>query len=315
MGTGDKLVLDIDFRFGYGYPFMTNKTKSYLLALTVVFFWSTVASAFKLSLRYLTVIDLLLYSTFFSAVVLFLILAVQGRIASLKTLTARDYLFSALLGFLNPFLYYLVIFKAYTLLPAQMAQPLNMIWGIVLVLISIPILKQKVRVIDMLALLVCFAGVVVISTQGNLSGFHIDSPLGVLLAVGSSLIWSFYWVLNVRDKLDGVLRLFLNFVFGFGFILLSFVFIYPIKTPAFVVEGILGALYIGLFEMGLAFAMWVRALKLADAAVNIAILIYIVPFISFIFIHIFVGERIRLSSVFGATLIVAGILLNKYKKK
>ncbi|MCX6578911.1 MAG: DMT family transporter [Candidatus Aminicenantes bacterium] len=294
---------------------MTNKTKSYLLALTVVLFWSTVASAFKLSLRYLSVIELLLYSTFFSTAALFVILAAQGRIALLKTLTAKDYLFSALLGFLNPFLYYLVIFKAYTLLPAQMAQPLNMIWGIVLVLISIPILKQKVRLIDMLALLVCFAGVVVISTQGNLSGFHIDSPLGVLLAVGSSLIWSFYWVLNVKDKLDGVLRLFLNFVFGFGFILLSIIFIYPIRSPASVVEGILGAFYIGLFEMGLAFALWVRALKLADATVNIAILIYIVPFISFIFIHIFVGERIHLSSVLGATLIVAGILLNKYTKK
>jgi drug/metabolite transporter (DMT)-like permease len=292
---------------------MTNKTRAYLLALTVVFFWSTVASAFKLSLRYFSVIELLLYSTFFSAAVLFIILAVQGRIALLKTLKGKDYLFSALLGFLNPFLYYLVIFKAYTLLPAQMAQPLNMIWGIVLVLISIPILKQKVRVIDMLALLVCFAGVVVISTQGNLSGFHIESPLGVLLAVGSSLIWSFYWVLNVKDKLDGVLRLFLNFVFGLGFILLAIIFIFPIKAP--VLEGVLGAFYIGLFEMGLAFALWVKALKLADAAVNIAILIYIVPFISFIFIHIFVGEQIHLSSVLGAAMIVAGILLNKYTKK
>lgn len=292
---------------------MTNKTRAYLLALTVVFFWSTVASAFKLSLRYLSVIELLLYSTFFSAFILFIILVAQGRITSLKTLKGKDYLFSALLGFLNPFLYYLVIFKAYTLLPAQMAQPLNMIWGIVLVLISIPILKQKVRLIDMFALLVCFAGVVVISTQGNLSGFQIKSPLGVLLAVGSSLVWSFYWVLNVRDTLDGVLRLFLNFVFGFGFILLSIVFIYPIKAPT--MEGILGAFYIGLFEMGLAFALWIRALKLADAAVNIAILIYIVPFISFIFIHIFVGEQIHLSSVLGAILIVVGILLNKYKKK
>lgn len=284
-----------------------------MLALTVVFFWSTVASAFKLSLQYFSVIELLLYSTFFSAAVLFIILAVQGRIALFKTLKGKDYLFSALLGFLNPFLYYLVIFKAYTLLPAQMAQPLNMIWGIVLVLISIPILKQKVRVIDMLALLVCFSGVVVISTQGNLFGFHIDSPLGVLLAVGSSLVWSFYWVLNVRDKLDGVLRLFLNFVFGFGFILLTIIFIFPIKAP--VLEGVLGAFYIGLFEMGLAFALWVKALKLADAAVNIAILIYIVPFISFIFIHLFVGEQIHLSSVFGAAMIVAGILLNKYTKK
>jgi len=281
--------------------------------MTVVVFWSTVASAFKLSLRYLSIIELLLYSTFFSAAALFLILAIQKKLPLLKTLKKQDYLFSALLGFLNPFLYYLVVFKAYSLLPAQMAQPLNMIWGIVLVLISIPILKQKVRLIDMFALLVCFAGVVVISTEGDLSGFQVKSPLGVFLAVGSSLVWSFYWVLNVRDKRDSVVRIFLNFVFGFGFILLSVIFVFSIKVPA--IEGVLGAFYVGLFEMGLAFALWVKALKLSDATVDISILIYIVPFISFVFIHIFVGERIMISSVVGAVLIIGGILINKQKKK
>jgi drug/metabolite transporter (DMT)-like permease len=291
---------------------MTDKGRAYLLALTVVFFWSTVASAFKLSLRYLSVIELLLYSTFFSTAVLFLIIVLQKKMPLIKALKKRDYLYSMLLGFLNPFLYYLVIFKAYSLLPAQIAQPLNMIWGIVLVLISIPILKQKVRLIDMAALLISFAGVVVISTEGNLSGFQVKSPLGVLLAVGSSLIWSFYWVLNVKDKQDAVVRLFLNFVFGFAFILLSVFFMFPLKVPAF--EGLLGAFYIGLFEMGLAFALWVKALKLSDATVDITILIYIVPFISFIFIHIFVGEIIKVSSVVGAVFIVAGILINKYRK-
>ena len=232
----------------------------------------------------------------------------------IKAFKKRDYLFSALLGFLNPFLYYLVIFKAYSLLPAQMAQPLNMIWGIVLVLISIPILKQKVRLIDLVALLICFAGVVVISTEGDLSGFQVKNPLGVFLAVGSSLIWSFYWVLNVKDRRDPVVRLFLNFLFGFFFILLLNVFfIFPLKVPA--LEGLIGAFYVGLFEMGLAFALWVKALKLSEAFVDVTILIYIVPFISFIFIHIFVGELIKVSSIVGAVFIVVGILINKYKKK
>lgn len=292
---------------------MTDKNKAYLLAMTVVFFWSTVASAFKLSLRHLTVIELLLYSTFFSAAALFLILVFRKKVSLLKNLKNKDYFLSMLLGFLNPFLYYLVVFKAYSLLPAQMAQPLNMIWGIVLVLVSIPILKQKIKWLDMAALLVSFSGVVVISTRGDLTGFHVENPLGVVLAVGSSLIWSFYWVLNVKDKQDAVVRIFLNFVFGFGFILLSIVFVFPIKTPS--VEGLLGAFYVGLFEMGLAFALWVKALKLSDATVDISILIYIVPFISFVFIHIFVGERIHISAVLGAVLIVGGILLNKSRKR
>ncbi|MCP4156249.1 MAG: DMT family transporter [bacterium] len=290
---------------------MTNKNKAYLLAGLVVLCWSTVASAFKLALRYLQVPELLLYSTFFSALAVFFILAVQGKLSLLKNFTVKDYLYSALLGFLNPFLYYLVIFKAYNLLPAQIAQPLNMTWGIVLVLISIPILKQRVKSSHIIAFLICLFGVVVISTEGNLSTLQLKSPGGVALALGSSFIWAFYWVLNVKDKKDALARLFLNFLWGFIFIGLGALFVFPVKAPA--IEGLMAALYIGLFEMGLAFAMWIRALKLTDKAADIAILIYIVPFISFVFLNIFVGEEIRLASVIGAIFIVGGIILNQRK--
>ncbi len=291
---------------------MTDKNKAYVLALTVVFCWSTVAAAFKLALRYLTVPELVLYSSFFSAVALLVILLLQKKIALLKKLKRKEVLTSLFLGALNPFVYYLVVFKAYDLLPAQMAQPLNMTWGIILVLISIPILKQKVKLRDMAALLVSFAGVVIISTEGDLAGFEIKNPLGVVLALVSSFMWAFYWVLNVKDKLDPILRLFLNFVFGFAIALLSVMFVFPIQMPS--IEGLAGALYVGLFEMGLAFAWWIQALKLSGASVDITILIYIVPFISFIFISVFVGEDIRVSSVVGAVFIIGGILLNRYGK-
>jgi len=52
---------------------------------------------------------------------------------------------SALLGLINPFIYYLILLKAYQLLPAQVAQPLNMIWPIILVFLSIPLLGQKIK--------------------------------------------------------------------------------------------------------------------------------------------------------------------------
>jgi len=283
---------------------------AYVYALLAVFFWSTVSSAFKISLRYLSEIELLFYSSFVSALTLFFILVVQKKLPLLKQLQKKDYLFSVFLGFLNPFLYYIVLFKAYSLLPAQQAQPLNMIWGIVLVLISIPLLKQKIKFTDLLALLICFFGVIVISTEGDLSHMNFTNPLGVLLAVGSSIIWSFYWILNVKDKKDPIVRLFLNFTTGFVFV--SAVFLFNFKLPAW--QGLLGAVYVGLFEMGVAFFCWITALKLVDRTVNVAILIYFVPFLGFIFINIFVGEKILFSSILGALLIVFGTLINKYKE-
>lgn len=289
---------------------MTPGAKSYLYALTVVVFWSTVASAFKLSLRYLSVVELLFYATLTATLVLFLILALQRKLALLKGFRGRDYLFSILMGFLNPFVYYLAVFKAYELLPAQQAQPLNMIWGIVLVLVAVPFLKQSLRFDDMAALGICFLGVMVISTEGSFSTMRITNAGGVLLAVGSSVIFSLYWVLNVRDKKDTLVRLLVNF--GAGSLFILPLFILQARVPP--LAGLAGAVYVGLFEMGLAFFFWVKALKLAKRTVNIAILIYLVPFISFVFIHLLVGETILISSVVGALLIVLGTFINKYRE-
>jgi len=289
---------------------MSKNKIAYIYAGLSVFFWATVPTAFKISLNYLSIVELLFYSSVVSAVSLFIILLVQKKLSLLKELKRNDYLFSGLLGFINPFVYYLILFKSYSLLPAQQAQPLNLVWGILLVVISIPILKQSLRLADIIGLFVCFLGVVVISTKGDFAVLRISSPLGVGLALASSFLWAIYWILNVKDTRDPIVRLFLNFAAGA-------IFIFPLFLINFRVspwQGITGAVYVGLFEMGLTFFFWISALKLTQRTVNVAILIYLVPFLSFVFINIFLGERILVSSVIGALLIVVGTLINKYRE-
>ncbi|MCK4761460.1 MAG: DMT family transporter [Candidatus Aminicenantes bacterium] len=288
---------------------MKDQKKAYLYAGLTILLWSTVASAFKISLRYLNFVELLSIASFISTLCLFIILLSKNKIHLLKTIKKRDFFYSSLLGALNPFLYYLIVFKAYELLPAQQAQPLNLTWGIVIVLLSAPILKQKITGRTFIAVLVSFCGVLVISTEGNFAHLQIKSPFGVGLAVGSSLIWSFYWLLNTKDKLDPIVRLFLNFCWGTVFTFLYLLAFFPLRIPP--VEGILGAVYSGIFEMGVTYYVWLKALKLSQTTARVSILIYIMPFISLIFIHLTVGEDILLSSVFGLALIVSGILLQK----
>lgn len=291
---------------------MNNVKKSYLLTGLVILCWATIPSAFKLSLRYLTVYQLLFFSTAVSMSVLFLIILVQKKGCLLKGMGLRDYLQSAVLGFLNPFFYYLIVFKAYDLLPAQQAQPLNMIWGVVLVLISIPVLKQRIRALDLIAVFISFLGVLVISTEGNVSHLQVKHPLGVSLALGSSLVWAVYWVLNVKDRRDPLVRLFLNFAFAWIFALAAGLWVFKMGLPSW--QGWLGAAYVGLFEMGIAYFLWLLALKLAANTASVTILIYISPFLSFVFVHLLVGERILFSSVLGAALIVLGIVINKFRE-
>ncbi len=57
----------------------------------------------------------------FSILVLFVILLFQKKTSLIIPKKRKDWLSSALLGLTNPFLYYVVLFKSYTLLKAQEA--------------------------------------------------------------------------------------------------------------------------------------------------------------------------------------------------
>ncbi len=104
--------------------------------------------------------------------------------------------------------------------------------------------------------------------------------------------------------------MFLNFMFGSIFIFLSILLFAKIDIPD--VGGILGAVYIGLFEMGITFLLWLKALKLSRTTAHVASLVYLAPFFSLVVISFVVGEKILLSTIIGLIFIVGGIILQKY---
>lgn len=285
---------------------METQKKAYAYAITAVLIWSTVASAFKISLRYISFIQLLFYASLTSLLVLLLILIFQKKMKLLKGFSKKDYLNSAFLGFLNPFLYYIVLFRAYSLLKAQEAQALNYIWGVVLAILSIPLLKQKIGIKNISGICVSFVGAFIISTEGRFS-FHFSNLEGITLALGSAFIWAIFWIFNVRDKRDEVAKLFLNFLFGIIFIT---IFMFSISEKiSDEIEGIAGAIYVGIFEMGITFVIWIKALKLSKTSAQVGNLIYLSPFISLFIIHFLVGEKILLSTPIGLIFIISGIII------
>ncbi|HDR04101.1 MAG TPA: EamA family transporter, partial [Candidatus Marinimicrobia bacterium] len=106
-------------------------------AVVVIFFWASVATAFKLALRYQNPQTLVLISTVISFIALSIFLAFHPSRKDLRTLSHREWGLYILLGFLNPFLYYQILFVAYDLLPAQMAQVINFTWPVFIVLATL----------------------------------------------------------------------------------------------------------------------------------------------------------------------------------
>ncbi len=289
---------------------MTNQNKSYVFALTAIFFWSTIGSAFKITLRYISFPELLFYASATSTVFFILFIVATKKSSQLKKLNRNDFARAAILGLLSPFLYYLVLLKAYDLLPAQEAGTLNYIWPVVLVLLSIPLLRQKIGTLSIIAILISFIGTIIIATRGDLFSLKFGNPLGVALALGSAIFWSLFFIYNIKDKKDEPIKLFLIFSFG-----MIYTHTYLLITDGFKplhLFGLAGSVYAGIFEMGLTYILWLKAMKFAETTARISNLVFLSPFISLIFIRFAVGETILFSTITGLLFIVGGILMQRF---
>lgn len=283
---------------------MTRQQQAYAYALGAVLIWSTVASAFKISLRYMDPIQLLLWADIFSIFCLLGVLTIQKKLPLLKTLPLSTIRRGLTLGVLNPFLYYIVLFAAYDRLPAQEAQPLNYTWAITLAVLSWPLLGQRLGLREAAAITISYVGVVIISTHGNPFSLTFSNGPGVALALGSTIIWALFWIFNARDKTDPTISLFLYFSAGLPLIL-AVCLIFSSPWPE-TWQGIAGSAYVGVFEMGITFVFWLKALRLTSSTAKISTLIFFSPFLSILFIHFLVGEDILTSTIIGLCFIITG---------
>ena len=289
---------------------MTNNGKSILLASVAVLSWATVATAFKIALMHLSVYCMLFIATVTSLVVYTVMMAVENKWKALKTLPKDLLIKTALLGVLNPVVYYLVLFRAYDMLPAQMAQPLNYAWPIVLLVLLAVFNHERIPSRKYIGMVISVSGVVCISLGGGGIEGQV-SFAGILMALFSAVLWASYWMFNNRigGRVDATVALFLEFLSGSVVLGISGCFV-GIEVDS--LAGILSGVYIGLFEMGIPFLTFGMALRITKNPALINQMCYLSPFLSLFLIAVVLGERIAAGTYVGLALIVAGLVYNQY---
>ena len=175
---------------------VSQNRKAITLGLMAVALWSTVATAFNLSLQFVSPLLLVTIASATSWIFFGVLVAMNGQIKALAAASKRDLSITLAIGILNPGLYYYVLFEAYARLPAQEAMALNYTWALTLPLLAALLLKQTLRRRDIIAALISYAGVFVIATHGAPWTLHFTNPVGIGLAIGSTLIWTLYWIAN-----------------------------------------------------------------------------------------------------------------------
>ncbi len=288
---------------------MHNERSALLFALSAVLLWSTVATAFKIALQFNSVLVLVTGASLTSLIVLSIALIFQKKLHKAFKINARQIKNHCLLGAINPVIYYLVLFAAYDRLPAQVAQPINYTWAIVLALLSVPLLGHRLARTDIFGLLLGYAGVTVISVAGrNVSG-ELDG-LGLFLALLSTLLWAMFWILNTRQQQDPTISLFHNFLFATP-VLIIICCLWPDTKVDTTAASLISILYVGLFEMGITFFLWQQALHRTQNAARLGTLIFLSPIISLMLISLILKEPLQWQTFCGLGLIIGGVLITQ----
>lgn len=263
--------------------------------------WSTIAVGFKLGLREMEPIQLLWIGACFSWVLFSVCVVALPR----PVFRVKDVRNALVLGLANPLAYYLVLLTAYDLLPAHVAQPLNYTWAIVTALLAVPFLRQRLSRTTLVGILVAYLGVVWLITKGRLIEMPDFNPLGVGLALASTVLWAGYWIWSVNVRLPPW------WIMWFGFTtalpLLTVFCHFSHGLPALTWSNMGFGAWIGLLEMGFAFLMWQRAMALTDSVAKLSQLIFLSPLVSLGLIYVILREPIHYTALIAIGLILAGL--------
>lgn len=288
---------------------MTRDGQAMLYGLGAVALWSTVATAFKVALGYMSPLELMWLASLVSWALIGLLVVRQGLTGQALRHGWRT---AAWAGLMNPVAYYLMLFGAYDRLPGQEAMALNYTWALAMAFLAVPILGQRLTRIDVLAGLIAYAGVWVIATRGAVFAVAFADPLGVGMALASTLIWALYWLLNARDHRPPLVAQWQNFSVGV-----------PVLTVLLLVgpgfqwhgwEGLAAGVYVGLFEMGIAFVLWQLAVHRVSRTAKVSNLIFLSPPVSLLLLYLVVGEPLLASTLIGLVLILGGLGLQQWQK-
>lgn len=279
--------------------------KTYFLAGTSIFFWSTVAVTTKLLLGSHNNFQVLCVSALFAAIFLFVTNVATGNIKKLKQYKAKDYVISALIGLPGTFFYYVFYYGGADRMLASQAFIVNYLWPIMSIVFACIILKEKMTLRKAIAVIISFMGVAIV-TGSDFTHLSKNVITGTLMCVSAAICYGIFTSLNQKFNYDKQLSMMINYIVTY--ILTGIINI--AGGDAFVPEAaeILGFIWNGVFTMAIANTAWAIALESGKTA-KISNLAYITPFVSLIWTSLILKEKLNINFVLGLIAIVLGIFI------
>lgn len=263
----------------------------------------------KFVLGNVPVFTVLFFRYFISASVLLIIL----RKTKMKQIEKKDYKYIILIGVAGYFLSVGAQLVGIKLSNASVASLVNSMNPIAITFFAAIILKEKLTIKKIICVIFAVAGVYIIIGGVKTSG----QILGIIFSVSSVILWSIASVAvrKITQKYPSLL------ITTYGMIV-AVLCTMPISTYELLTTPkvsfnwivILSLLYMGLVCTALAYVLWNKSLSMLEAG-TCSLFYPVQPMVSVLFGFIFLGEMINVNFIFGAILIVGGVLINILGKR
>lgn len=280
-----------------------NLRIKYALMLLLIMIWGSLAAVSKLLLQGLDSFQLQFFMYLFAGVMMTVALVLTGRIRVILRLSAREVARQALL-LLPAYYYYFAYMLSMKLIPASETSMINYLFPLMIIILAIPINKERLSSRKALSTILGFIGVLIIISKGNLSKITLSNLPGDLLALAAAVLWGLFSNLGKKNGGDPLVSTYLfimgSLVLSFGNMLLFSKFTWPSALT------LTGAAWVGCVNITAAQFLYLNILKELPTH-TVANMSYITPFVSLLFIWVLLKEQIVWIQIVGLCVILISV--------
>lgn len=287
-----------------------SKLVPYLEALFAVIVWGASFIATKIALQDIAPVTVV-WLRFTMGVV---ILGMAVKLRRQFTLPAKsEWGYFSLLGFLGITLHQWLQSNALQTSEAGTTAWIVSTTPVFMALLGWLILKEGLGWIKSSGILLAFAGVLLVVSEGNLGSLAIGrfgAPGDVLILI-SAVNWAVFSALSRRGLKQYPASLMMFHVMALGWAFTTVLFLTTdglFEIRNLTLNGWAGVAFLGIFCSGLAYIAWYDALKALTTA-ETGVFLYIEPLVAVVVAFFILGEPITIASLVGGGIILFGVWL------
>ena len=281
-----------------------DKRVAILYLITTFCIWGSLYVVSKVVLGKVPVFIVLFFRYMLATFTLFIIL--RGKLVT--KIKAEDYKHIFHIGFFGYFISVGLQFLGTKFSNASLSSLINSMNPITIAIFAGFLLNEKIGIKKAISIIIALLGVYII--MGGVEGK--EYIIGGLFAILAVILWSFVSVKIkiLSQKYDSLhITIYGMLVGGTCTLPLAVYQFFSVPDITFSISVAIAITYMGIVCTALAHAMWNKSLSLIDA--SICSMFYpLQPMVAMLLGWIFLNEEITRNFMFGAILIISGILFN-----